>query len=394
MRLNLLPLLVCVLIGSSSIHAVAGSDDSGMKASAVNQVPIPSLKKKIKFNVWGSSTAINQMVFSPDNRYLAIALDLDVGGKAGIVVWDLELDKIQSHILCPFNNLRGSELLWGRDSKTISFGTKGQWNPITGEALPDNPVIGGRGRLNIDGTKMLTVVGGAFVGATEKPYYIHIYDTQTWALLNEINADNLRVNNAEWTTENKILVAVSPTRETIGKAIDGRTITESNDTALRLFDPSGKDPIKAVWFPAEPTGDPKLPFKSAIQLGTQGVPIFSTNQIIFPTGLIVDGATLNVRRINPFNEKNDAPGAFGMGVSSDGRFLYLKGASYKYGGHPPIRNSIVDVESGKPLTLFDGGTDGLLGLAISPDGKHLALGGDHSQFFGSYSQTVLVFGLQ
>ncbi len=394
MKLNSLPVLVSMLIASVSMNTMAAPNESGMNAPVINQVQVPSLKKKIKFDVWGGYTGINQMIFSPDNRYLAIVLDLDVGGKAGIVVWDLQLDKIQSHILCPFNNLQGSELLWGSDNKTISLGAKEQWNPMTGEALPDSPVIGRRGRLNEDGTKMLTVVGGEFVGGTEKPYYIHIYDTQTWALLNKINVDNLRVTNAEWTAENKVLVSVSPTRETFGKVIDGRTITEWHDTALRLLDPSGKASTKAVWFPAEPSGDPKFPFKSAILLGEQGVSIFSIKQIIFPTGIIVDGATLNVRRINPFNEKNNAPGAFGMGVSSDGQLLYLKGASYKYGGHPPIKNSIIDVASGKLLTLFDGGMDGLFGLAVSSDGKHLALGNGSSQFFGSYSQTVLIFDLQ
>ncbi len=63
-----------------------------------------------------------------------------------------------------------------------------------------------------------------------------------------------------------------------------------------------------------------------------------------------------------------------MGFSPDGRLLYLKGASFKHGGHAPIQNSIVDVASGKPLLQFDGAMDHQGGLAVSPDGKYLALG--------------------
>jgi len=74
-----------------------------------------------------------------------------------------------------------------------------------------------------------------------------------------------------------------------------------------------------------------------------------------------------------------------MGFSPDGRLLYLKGVSFPYGGHEPIKNSIVDVASGKPLLQFDGGIDHLGNLAVSPDGKYLALGDAHS---------ILIFSLQ
>jgi hypothetical protein len=66
-----------------------------------------------------------------------------------------------------------------------------------------------------------------------------------------------------------------------------------------------------------------------------------------------------------------------MAFSPDGRFIYLKGASYKYGGHVPIKNSIVDVASGKLLLEFNSAMDGN-GFAASKNGAHLAIGNRHS----------------
>ena len=74
-----------------------------------------------------------------------------------------------------------------------------------------------------------------------------------------------------------------------------------------------------------------------------------------------------------------------MGFSPDGLLLYLKGASFRYGGHAPIKNSVVDRATGKLLYQFGGAMDHQGSLAVSPNGKHLALGDIHS---------VLIFRLQ
>ena len=73
-----------------------------------------------------------------------------------------------------------------------------------------------------------------------------------------------------------------------------------------------------------------------------------------------------------------------MGFSPDGHLLYLKGASFKYGGHVPIKNSIVNTETGNPLIEFEGAMDHESGLEVSPDGKYLALGN---------ARAVLIFKL-
>jgi hypothetical protein len=102
---------------------------------------------------------------------------------------------------------------------------------------------------------------------------------------------------------------------------------------------------------------PKFPFITAFPIGAQGKTNLVTNQVFLNAGQIIDGTTLDIRRYHSFSADEIAPGAFGMGFSSDGRLLYLKGASFPYGGYQPTKNSVVDVASGKPLLQFDGAMD-------------------------------------
>lgn len=344
-------------------------------------VPVPRLQTTIDLRSTGPATStVRKMTFSPDSRYLAIVEDPTLL-KTDIVVWDLKLAKEQAHIHCEYNYgaFPDHDLLWSRDGKTISFGAKRQWNPMSGEALPDNPAIGRGARLNKDGSKMLTLVG-----AIGEPSYIYIYDTKTWDL-QKLYVDGLRVGFAAWTADDKILVSGAVTKEAFGKTLDGRPVSQWKDTALRLLDPSGKEPVKAVWFPAKPTDDPKFPFTASFPIGSQARTNFATNQVFLGAGKVIDGDTLNVRHYSSFDEDSLAPGAFGMGFSPDGRLLYLKGAVFAHGDRAPIRNSIVDTESGRPVLQFDGAMDHQGGLAVSPNGEYLSLGDGYS---------VLVFSLQ
>ena len=385
MKLNGLPLLSAIvfflgLIGMNP-QLLAAVDEAQLGVTASSHMPIPKLEQTIDLSDLGLTTsAVKKMTFSPDGRFLAV-VDNPTHMKTDIVVWDLKLDKKQAHIHCPYNygDLTDHDLLWSRDGKIISFGAKRQWDPMTGEAIPDNPAIGRGARLNKDGSKMLTIVG-----ALGEPSYIHIYDTQTWAL-QKLYVDGLAVQSAAWTSDDKILVAASITKESFGKAIDGHAIATGFDTALRILDPNGKEPTKAVWFPASPTGDPKWPFVSGFPIGAKTASNFPRNEIFLDAGRVVSASTLNVRNYHAVNEGNSAPGAFGMGFSPDGRFIFLKGASFKFGGDTPIKNSIVDIDTGKVIAEFGGAMDHQGGLAVSPDGIHLALGDIHS---------VLIFTLQ
>ncbi len=300
--------------------------------------------------------------------------------KTDIVVWDMKLGREQAHIHCEYNYgvLPDHDLLWSRNGKIISFGARRQWDPMSGEALPDNPAIGRGARLNKDGSKML-----AIVGAIGEPSYIYIYDTETWDL-QKLYVDGLHVGFAAWTADDKILVSVNVTKEAFGKVLDGHPVEQWNDTALMLLDPSGKESIKAKWFPPKPTGNPAFPFVVGFPFLSNAKTNFPTNQVFLGAGKIIDGATLEIRTYLSFDTESIAPGGFGLGFSPDGRLLYLKGANFQ-GDRAPMLNSIVDTASGEPLVQFDGGMSHQGGLAVSPDGEYLALGDGHS---------VLVFNLK
>ena len=338
-------------------------------SDVAGQVVMPKLDKKIDLTTVGSSdSTVKKMTFSPDGRYLGIVESPDIL-RTDIVVWDLQLGKAQSHIHCAYNfaALPGYDLLWNRDGTVISFGAAEQWDAMTGAALPNNPAVGQSAKLNRDGSKLLTImtkVDGS---------YIYVYDTKTWAL-QKLYLDGLTVETAAWTADDRILAGVSVTRNLLGQKFDVRTVTGQYDTAMRLIDPSNKEVTKAVWFPAESTGDPKSPFTYAFPIGSHGISNFVTNQLFLDAGFVIDGTTLKVSRYQSFDKDDIAPGSFGMGFSGDGRYLYLKGASFSFGGHAAIKNSVVDVASGTPVLQFRGAMDNEGGLAVSPDGKHLALG--------------------
>lgn len=218
---------------------------------------------------------------------------------------------------------------------------------------------------------MLTIVGA--IGA---PSTIHIYDTNDWSL-KKIHVDGLFVQTATWTAEDKIIVQVTVTKDSYDKSIDGRQINWE-DVGYRLIDPLGYLPTKAVWFPSTPSGDPKSPWKQTFPIDRLQTANFTTNRIASALGKVIDGATLEISSYQSYEANDPAPGAFGLVFSPNGRLLFLKGASYKYGGHAIVKNIIVDVASGKPLIQFDGALDHQGGMAISSDGAHLALGNGQS----------------
>lgn len=350
-------------------NAASSNEKTNIVASV--GVPVPKLLKTIDLRDLGSTSVVKKMTFSPDGRYLAI-VDNPAHMQTDIVVWDLQLDKKQSHIHCPYNygDLSDHDLLWSRDGKIISFGAKRQWDPMSGEALPDNPAIGRAARLNKDGSKMLTIVG-----AIGEPSYLHIYDTKDWTL-KKIYVDGLAVQTAAWTAEDKILVGVSVTKEVFGKTIDGHTITRGPDVALRLLDPSGMEPIKAVWFPAIPDDRPKyLPWKQATSVDLS-VTSFAANIIALGADRFVDGKTLKIISYYTLEELENGSRAGGGGkvFSPDGRYLYVKDAKW-FDNRKPVTNAIIDTSTGKHVAIFDGGDSG---ISIRPDGRQLAIGNQRS----------------
>ncbi len=339
------------------------------------QMSAPKLRKVIDLTVSGTSlSTVRKMKFSPDSRYLAIAENTDIL-KADVVIWDMLewRQHVRIHLPYDYAGSSGWKLFWSADGKIISFASRRQWDTVTGEALPDRPVVGRDGRLNKDGSKLLTIVGEIGV-----PSDIYVYDTKTWTA-QKLHLDGLAAETAAWTADDRIVVGAAVTRESKGKMLDGH-LAQIYDVALRVIDPSGKDATRTLWFPAAPTGDSKHPYSLSFPIGSHMEPNFSTNEIFFGAGKVFGVDALKIRKYSCFDKEALAPGAFGMGFSPDGKLLYLKGASLSGGDRPPIQNSIVDVQSGKPVLQFNGAMDHQGGLAVSPDGKTLALGDSHSIF--------------
>lgn len=373
--------LVVMGVMGMATNAVAAPRDDMSSADAVHRPPAPpKLKRTIDLGILGvGGPTVQKLSFSPDGRYLAI-VESPTWMKTDIAVWDVQRNKEQSHIHCPYDysDSFDDHLLWSADGKVISFGAIKQWDPMTGKALPDNPAIGRSARLNKDGSKMLTIVGE--IG---EPSYIHVYDTKTWAL-KKIYADGLEAPFAAWTADDKILVSAAVTTQTHGKTVDGRVL-DWYDAAVRLLDPSGKEPTKAVWFPHKRTGDPTLPFRYDFPVGSAAETNFATNQIFLDSGGVIDGETLHIRRYHEFDKTNVAPGAFGMAFSQDGKWLYLKGATFAVPGKKTMENVVVDTASGEPILKFPGALGHLGDISASPDGSYLAVGDEHS---------VLLFSLR
>ncbi|MDI2590614.1 hypothetical protein POF45_04090 [Pseudomonas sp. 681] len=357
------------IVGMCNHASAAPGESSSVLASVV--VPTPTFQKTISFGDFFSRPFVEEIVYSPDGRYLAIVYH-SAYMQSDIVIWDLQLDKKQSHIHCPFDygNMSDVHLLWSRDGKVISFGAKRQWDPLTGASLPDNPAIGRSARLNKDGSKMLTIIG-----AIGEPSYIYIYDTKSWAL-QKLYVDGLAVKKAAWTSEDKIMVGVSGTIQTLNKNIDGRSLVRP-DVGLRLLDPSGKTPTKAVWFPAVPDDRPRyFPWKQAVDVDLT-VTNFAGNQIALGIGRIINGKTLDILTyysLEDIESDKVSPGLGGMVFSLDGRYLFIKGGAW-FDGRKPVVNSVIDTSNGKQVAQFGGGDRG---IAISPNGKQLAIGNVHS----------------
>jgi WD40 repeat protein len=368
---NLIAFL-CIFAGVIAM-AVSPSKatDMGTSASvdATQKIPVPKLESTIDLSKIGPVIAIRKLSYSPDGRYLAIVVSSELS-MADIVVWDTELGKKQSYIHCPYSYeaFPGFEPIWLQGGKVISFGAKFQWDALTGQELPNNPAVGRLARLNKNGTKMLTIVG-----LPSNPSYIHIYDTTTWDL-QKLYVDGLYVEAAAWTAEDKILVGLRTTRESLHKTFDGYTIEQGSELALRLIDPTGKDATKGVWFPAVRDERPNnLPWRQEKSVDIS-VTNFQKNLVTLGANRLVSGETLEIFSYYSLEQivSDDTPGGGGMSFSADGKFLYIKDAK-SFGGNKPAMNAIIDTDLKIQVSRFSGGN---YGIAVNPNGKQLAIGDD------------------
>ena len=358
------------------------SDYPYMEVAPGAVVPKLSLHKTIHLERGAGS--IVAMAFSPNNRYVAIGYSQAVLSTS-VKVWDLKRDKEQSHFVCPPKTdplclSTGGQLLWSKDNQTIlltneSTSHRTRFDAITGQVLPALPIQGRSGRLNRDGSRLLTRDGSILEGS----YSINIYDTQNWSL-QQLPVDGLSVVSAAWTYDDKILVGAQGNRQTIGKTIDGFTIAHHVDQAFRVLDPKGKEATKSIWFAAVPDTRPNhFPWMSSSTVLIRASDLTS-GRVALDGARIIDTTTMTIFDYLSDEEKKSAKiGWFGGQVfSPDGKYLFTKDAG-RFDNKRPVTNAIFDAATGKRLALF-GGESGTNheGIAISPDGTMLALGNVNS----------------
>ena len=98
---------------------------------------------------------------------------------------------------------------------------------------------------------------------------------------------------------------------------------------------------------------------------------FAGNKIALNYGKIIDGHTLEILTYASNEDiKNHKIPTVAKAFSPDGKYLYLLGFEGKE------KSLILDAGTGKPLVWFEGGKDD---IAVSPDGKQLAMGGNDNQ---------------
>jgi hypothetical protein len=119
-----------------------------------------------------------------------------------------------------------------------------------------------------------------------------------------------------------------------------------------------------------------FPWKQAVDVDLT-VTNFAGNQIALGIGRIINGKTLDILTyysLEDIESDKVSPGLGGMVFSLDGRYLFIKGGAW-FDGRKPVVNSVIDTSNGKQVAQFGGGDRG---IAISPNGKQLAIGNVHS----------------
>jgi len=362
-------LLITVLFLSAEVTA---TNEKGADMIDDASLQKPKLINKIDLSYVGKKSNISRLAFSPDGRYLAIVDNLyPLVSNITIIIWDLQQGREQTRIenLPSQVNDLDSNLLWGADGKYITFCKSAGaghpiqfWDPLTGKVIKEIAVPSpcSSARLNRAKSKMLVCTGDQS---------FRIYNTTTWEFKN-YDSEGLGIISISWTSEDKVLIAGIWPPNSAGKTLDGKT-SKPGDSIARLVDPSGKQSSKYVLISSMvPSGRDVPPMEIGFW-PYYSIVDFAGNKIALNYSKIIDGNTLEVLTYASNEDvKNHKIPTVAKVFSPDGKYLYLLGFEGKE------KSLILDVRTGKPLVWFDGGKDD---IAVSPDGKQLAMGGNDNQ---------------
>jgi WD40 repeat protein len=352
----------------------AASDGVGTNPMTYPAAPHPKFARTLDLSNVGRGASLTLMTFSPDSRYLAVVDNPNVASST-IIIWDLQLDREQTRIeVAGFPSLGTApdvKLLWSPDGKYITFGSGRPirfWDPMAGqmvkELVVDPPVLWSR--YNKDGGKFL--VNRSIIG--HKGF--RIYDTRSWEF-QDYGDDGLSIEGLSWTADDKILVAGPWPKASVGRTLDG-IVPHWYDVLARLIDPSGKQAPRLVLLSSPEVAGIDRQDPTQAFFPYHAVVNYRTNKIALGPGKIIDGRTLEILSFASGDDilSHKIP-VGGQAFSADGNYLYLLGFSRD----GKTNSLVVNAHTGAPAGTFPGGRN-LNALAVSPDGKLLAIGNGHS----------------
>lgn len=380
------------ILGISAVIEPDTSSAAGVtSAAAVDATKLPkpaqlTPAKTIDLRSGSRASYVMGLSFSPDGRYLGIVEKLPNGLNA-IDVWDVRENRRQSRIEVPLNysDFPGVALTWTPDSKYITFGYRSRtqliqfWDPISGAPAKEAPasVFAYRLHFNGDGSKAL-----AENNPLARSSVFRVYDTADWSF-REIDEMDLDVRALSWVGDDQVLVFGSVhRREDMTGASDHpqSPVLKANDAVVRLVDLSGKIPSRTVLVVAskprvmESNGTSHTWYEDQVIGGYFLLPNSDSSKVLAGYGNVIDTELMKVMTYASTEDlvTHKFPGQMGdrnAAISPDGARIYLKDATQPRSGAP--QNVVLDANTGAVVHSFNGGS---VGIAISPDGRQLAIG--------------------
>lgn len=369
----------------------------------------PKLKGRIPIASSVFQFYVVRLAFSPDGRYLAVG---DAGSPT-VVIWDVKNNKEQSRFKVAHlaDNRRGGsrhlhwypkeKLVWSPDGRFVTTGI-GQaeahgndpdlpiefFNPMTGNVEYKLDAYSIRsGQFNRDGSKFLTISNeGRFA----------IYNTLSWEKQFPGGRDlwydtGMPTTEAySWTSDDRVLIVGGwsgplTNRQRKARALPPFTpgnIPPKFSKIIQKIDPSEKHPVEiSVLAEPVPTNNPQFPYDPPFICATMTLNFSSHRAAIACDAIrIIKESSLQTTFIYPIPRELGLKPTYGMEFGANGRYLYIL-------AHDPtdkeVNSKIIDTETGNVVGSFPSADS--WGLAISPDGKTMAVGHrNHIELYDLY----------